>query len=634
MPNDGKKATPPAAGNKARELAAGQRVFDRYYLKRTLGEGGMGVVWLAHDRVLEQPVALKFLAHHLIHDHHEVAQLKLETRRNLKLAHPNIVRIHDFVQDAHGAAIAMEYVDGWSLWSLRVDKPQQIFTAEEIAPWLRQLCDALDYAHNEAHIVHRDLKPANLLLNSRGQLKVTDFGLARELRPGAKPDLAHPRIVGTDIYMSLQQWTGEPPAVADDIYSLGVTIYELLTGKTPFHDGDIFQQLLELTPPAMTDRLHEFGMDDAAIPLVWEETVAACLAKEPDRRPVSAREVALRLGLMEGAKPALTEPMTAILRQPAAPEHPETQFVTPTVRPESPANGEAATTDPRRKGVFIAAATACAIIAVLAVSLLVVHRGNLKSTPAAVEPPEAGLQVGEVWANSLGMKFISIPELPVQFSIWETRVQDFEAFVRETGYDTGSVMMTLGQNNQWRQSDHSWRNPDFAQTPAHPVVGVTWRDAEAFCEWLTQQERRAGLLTTNQHYRLPTMAEWLRVAGTAMFPWGNDWPPPAGAGNYAGAELRRSVARRAVLGNYDDGFVGTSPVGSFKPNEHGIYDLGGNVWEFCADGPVDDPSSRWLMGASWESGTEEALAVSHRVRGNDTRRFSHRGFRCVLVTVE
>ena len=108
-------------------FTTGQRVFDRYYLKRTLGEGGMGVVWLAHDRVLEQPIALKFLAQHLLDDRQEIERLKTETRRNLKLAHPNIVRIHDFIQTAQGAAVAMEFVDGWSLWSLKVDKPRQIF---------------------------------------------------------------------------------------------------------------------------------------------------------------------------------------------------------------------------------------------------------------------------------------------------------------------------------------------------------------------------------------------------------------------------------------------------------------------------------------------------------------------------
>jgi serine/threonine protein kinase len=278
-------------------LKAGQRVFDRYYLKRTLGEGGMGVVWLAHDRVLEQPIALKFLARHLVEDHHEIERLKAETRRSLKLSHPNIVRIHDFIQTAQGAAVAMEYVDGWSLWSLKVDKPQQVFDVEEIAPWIHDLCSALDYAHNEAHLVHRDIKPANLILNSRGQLKVTDFGLSREIQRGPVRDASHPPIIGTDWYMSPQQWTGEPPAVADDVYSLGVTIYELLTGKPPFYDGDVFTQLHEVIPPSMTERLFEFGVHDRMIPLTWEETIAACLEKDTARRPGSVREVAARLGL-------------------------------------------------------------------------------------------------------------------------------------------------------------------------------------------------------------------------------------------------------------------------------------------------------------------------------------------------
>ena len=224
-------------------------------------------------------------------------RLKTETRRSLKLAHPNIVRIHDFIQTPQGAAVAMEYVDGWSLWSLKVDKPRQIFSVTELQPWIRDLCAALDYAHNEARIVHRDIKPANLILNSRGQIKVTDFGLSREILHGAVPDAAHAPIVGTDWYMSPQQWTGEPPAVADDIYSLGVTIYELLTGKPPFYDGDVFTQLHEVVPPSMTERLFEFGVEDAMIPLLWEETIAACLAKVAAHRPVSARDVASRLGL-------------------------------------------------------------------------------------------------------------------------------------------------------------------------------------------------------------------------------------------------------------------------------------------------------------------------------------------------
>ncbi len=282
--------------NTPRGLVEGRRVFGRYYLKRVLGDGANGVVWLAHDRLLEQSVALKFLAEPLLHDPRAVERLKHETRRNLKLSHPNIVRIHDFAQGADGAAIVMEYVDGWSLWAMKVDRPHQTFSVAETTPWLRDLCSALKYAHTEARIVHRDLKPLNLLLNARGQLKVTDFGLARDIHHSATAE-ADSHIAGTDLYMSPQQWTGEKPNVADDIYSLGATIYELLTGKPPFYQGDIFKQLHEVTPPSMTDRLFEFGVENGEIPLAWEETVAACLKKETAERPSSVAVVAAGLGL-------------------------------------------------------------------------------------------------------------------------------------------------------------------------------------------------------------------------------------------------------------------------------------------------------------------------------------------------
>ena len=214
-------------------------------------------------------------------------------------------------------------------------------------------------------------------------------------------------------------------------------------------------------------------------------------------------------------------------------------------------------------------------------------------------------------------------------------MQDFDAFVRDTGYDIGLDMLGLNPAGQWRQTGHSWRSPGFPQTSNAPVVGVTWRDAEKFCEWLTARERKRGVLATNQNYRLPRVAEWIYAAGTTLYPWGDEWPPPAGAGNYAGSELLQTVTNHQVISGYNDGFAGTSPVGSFKPNAFGIYDLGGNAWEFCADGPSSGAqNARWMMGGSWADFAKEALSISNRARGEGNRRYSHRGFRCVLVLNE
>jgi formylglycine-generating enzyme required for sulfatase activity len=127
------------------------------------------------------------------------------------------------------------------------------------------------------------------------------------------------------------------------------------------------------------------------------------------------------------------------------------------------------------------------------------------------------------------------------------------------------------------------------------------------------------------------MTEWIHAAGSTIFPWGDDWPPPKGAGNFAGEELRASVTNHAVIFGYNDGHAFTSPVGSFKPNNLGIYDLAGNAWEFCADGPDNAPNARWMMGGSWENAGKDQFEISTRQRGDGARRFAHRGFRCVLA---
>ena len=302
----------------SQELGPGVRVGGaRYVLRRVLGRGAMTIVWLARDVKLEQDVALKLLPEPLLRDPNALERLKGETRRNLQLAHPQIARTYDFIQELQLAAIASEYVDGWSLAASRVDRPQHRYRLEEATPWVRQLCAALTYAHTEAGILHLALKPANLMLNSREQLKVTDFGIARSLQGVTAPADLHAAAASLG-FMSPQQALGEKPTVLDDVYGLGATLFDLLTGTAPFYKGQVLAQVCDLKPPSMTERLLDLGIEDS-IPLVVEDTVAQCLEKDPAKRPQSIKHVLQLLERSEVPTPASVNKPEPVTTPPASP---------------------------------------------------------------------------------------------------------------------------------------------------------------------------------------------------------------------------------------------------------------------------------------------------------------------------
>jgi len=275
----------------------------RYILKRKLGHGEWTEVCLARDVKWERDVTLKFLPAQLLENGHFLEQVDEEVRRSAQLAHPAIARVFDFLYEPQAAAIAMEYVDGWPLSALKLDRPHNRFRIEEINLWTHQVCAALDYSHHEFCLVHRDLNPSNLLLNGRDQLKVTDFGIAHAIRNAAShaSDTTRGRIA----YFSPQQLGGAEASVLDDIYALGATIFELSTGTAPFHQGELKTQILEAVAPGMNDRLQELGVNDP-VPIAWEETVAACLSKDPGKRPQSASEVLRGLGKTRAAAQVVT----------------------------------------------------------------------------------------------------------------------------------------------------------------------------------------------------------------------------------------------------------------------------------------------------------------------------------------
>jgi formylglycine-generating enzyme required for sulfatase activity len=183
------------------------------------------------------------------------------------------------------------------------------------------------------------------------------------------------------------------------------------------------------------------------------------------------------------------------------------------------------------------------------------------------EPPKA-------FTNTLGMKFVPVPGTEVAFCIWETRVKDYAAYAAANAEVDGS----------WKKP--SFLGTSFTQEDTHPVVNVSWEDANAFCAWLTKKEMAEGKIKAGQKYRLPTDAEWSVAVGLGkekggtpeeksegiedVYPWGKEWPPPKGVGNYA-QHLKV------------DNFKYTSPAGSFAANKLGLHDMGGNVLEWCED---------------------------------------------------
>ncbi|MGA3182742.1 MAG: serine/threonine-protein kinase [Verrucomicrobiota bacterium] len=273
----------------------------RYVLIKLLGQGGMGEVWLARDERLNEPVALKFLPPEIRGDPAALDNLRRETSRSRKLTHPNIVRIHDLHEESDGMAfIVMEYVEGSTLAGLRVEQPKRVLGWDYLRPLVQQLCAALNYAHGEK-VVHRDLKPANVMVDGKGRLKLADFGIAAVMSDSMSRITAGQTVIGTLEFMSPQHLAGRNPQAADDIYSLGATLYELLTSLPPFYTGDLTYQVLHEAPEPIMERLQAVEIQNE-VPASVAAMIMACLAKEQEQRPPSAVAVAEWIGLDISAK--------------------------------------------------------------------------------------------------------------------------------------------------------------------------------------------------------------------------------------------------------------------------------------------------------------------------------------------
>ena len=617
---------------------AGKLLANRYQVIRKLGEGGMGMVYLAEDTELQTRVAIKFVPPVLAGNPRAVKNLKREAVTAMQLSHENIVRLHDLHADGHQKFLVMEYIDGKTLETLLAEKPDDRLGFAETVSLARQIGAALDYAH-QRHILHRDLKPSNIMVAATGEVKLLDFGIARELKDSYTRLTGH-ETSGTLPYMSPEQLRGQPPSSGMDVYSLAAVLYECLCGHAPFYTGDVRHQILEEPVQPLED-------PRAA-------GVMQALAKNPEDRPDSGRALVALLDAprvkqkkekrgtpavgRRGASLLLTvlliglgvyafmnintdgtPPAGRVGNGPLAfddrPISEEPNFAHGIPIPELLSD----TVDkPTKGGVRVEAITLPAKPVSGAGDMDSVSQtkagGERPGEPVSVAPVKGnhkevveGSLTGQTRTNTMGMTLVYIPagsfrmgspetevgrdkdegpahQVTITRAYWmgqtEVTVGHFRAFVTHTDYVTeaqrqGGARDVAGESDKDPQL--TWENPRFWQTDREPVVCVSWNDAQAFCAWLSKIEDAV--------YRLPTEAQWeyaCRARTASAFQWGPHPDQGSGWCNAADLTAKHTYPSRATF-NWHDGLTYTGSVGKRRPNIWNLYDMHGNVWEWVQD---------------------------------------------------
>ena len=256
-------------------IVKGQKINDRYQIIRTIGEGGMANVYLAHDIILDRDVAVKVLRGDLAHDEKFVRRFQREAISASSLSHPNIVEMYDVGEDDGNYYIVMEYIDGKTLKNLI--KKRGALTLPEVIDIMLQLTSAVMCAH-DSYIIHRDIKPQNVLIKEDGTVKITDFGIAMALN---STELTQTNsVMGSVHYLPPEQANGNGATIKSDIYSLGILMFELLTGKLPFKG----ENAVEIAIKQMKEQIPRVTNYVESIPQSVENIIFKACAKNPKNR--------------------------------------------------------------------------------------------------------------------------------------------------------------------------------------------------------------------------------------------------------------------------------------------------------------------------------------------------------------
>ena len=630
-------------------VAEAARLFPQYEVVSLLGRGGMGAVYKGRQAALERFVAIKLLPLEVSVDEEYAGRFVREARAMASLSHPNIIGVHDFGTTAEGHLyFVMEFIEGANLHEFIHGGGM---APEEILNIMAGVCDALSYAHARG-VVHRDIKPANVMLSIEGTAKVADFGLVRVIGSGAQAgQTVAGTVMGTPDYMAPEQKRGMVVDQRADIYSLGVMLYEMLCKETP-------QGLFE---PASK----RCGFDKRI-----DAVIGRALAPQPANRFQNAAEMKSALEPIRAA--AINRQRLAQVAAVRAVAPPAPAVTAHAGGRRVPAAGGAAPPGSgafrKRRPLFLALGAVAVLAAALGVMSLLSRPKLPANRPevtgfeqaaaraARANSPVAVASKDAPFVNSLGMKFVPVPigggptaGQRVLFGVWDVRVQDYAAYA--------AAQEAAGKKvNDWWKTVNKDGVP-VGREPDHPVVNVSWEDAQAFCRWLTAKETAEGRLPVGVRYRLPSDEEWSwavglppEVGGTPEekhgknnvdFPWGREWPPVKKVGNYADESFhakfpvkrneKENRDENPWMKDYTDGFATTSPVGSFPANAQGLYDMGGNVWQWCEDWWNKEQTSRVLRGASWSDFDRGHLRLSFRHHTAPGTRYNFNGFRIVVA---